>query len=176
MLSADAWLTAELPQMMASSWYRDGGQIVVLYDTGHQDSGGNSGASGGQIPPILTISARTRRMGNVATPVNTAGVLRSVEQAYGVPFLGDAADPSNGSLVGMPVSTTPVPSFLGLYGVACPTSTTCCAVGYDATADADAVTTIINGVASPPAEVAGGGEWLNAISWPSATQCYAVGL
>jgi hypothetical protein len=68
------------------------------------------------------------------------------------------------------------PAFIGLYGIACPTASRCEAVGYDNSDDADAVTTVTNGVAGPLQEVAGGGEWLNAISCWSSTQCDAVGL
>jgi phosphatidylinositol-3-phosphatase len=97
MNSGDSWLAGELPKIMATPWYRQGGQIVVLHDTGYQDSGGNGGASGGQLP-LVVISAHTRGMGIIATPVNTAGVLRSIEHAYGFGYIGDAADRANGSL------------------------------------------------------------------------------
>ena len=97
MSSGDAWLAGELPQIMATNWYRDGGQIVIIYDTGYNDAGGNGGASGGQIP-LVVVSAQTRGMGTISTPVNTAGVLHSIEQAYGLSYLGDAANADNGSL------------------------------------------------------------------------------
>jgi hypothetical protein len=97
MNSGDSWLAGELPKIMATRWYRANGQIVVLYDTGYNDSGGNGGASGGQIP-LVVISAHDRGMGTVASPVNTAGVLRSIEHAYGFSYLGNAASPANGSL------------------------------------------------------------------------------
>jgi hypothetical protein len=38
------------------------------------------------------------------------------------------------------------------------------------------VTTISNGKPGAPAQVKGGGEWLNAISCPTTTKCYAAGL
>ena len=38
------------------------------------------------------------------------------------------------------------------------------------------MTTITGGNAGAPVEVAGGGEWLNAISCPTSAQCYAAGL
>jgi phosphatidylinositol-3-phosphatase len=97
MNSGDSFLAGELPKIMHTSWYRQGGQIVVIYDTGYNDSGGNGGASGGQIP-LVVISQHDRGMGTISTPVNTAGVLRSIEHAYGFSYIGDAADPSNGSL------------------------------------------------------------------------------
>jgi hypothetical protein len=98
MSSGDTWFSTEIPKIMKTSWYKKGGQIVLLYDTGYGDSGGFNGSTGGQLPPLVVISARTRGMGLNAKPLNTAGVLRSLERAYGVPYLGDAARSANGSL------------------------------------------------------------------------------
>jgi hypothetical protein len=98
MSSGDTWLAAEVPQIMSTPWYKQGGQIVVMYDTGYGDSGGFNGSSGGQTPPIVVVSAHTRGAGLRGAPLNTAGVLRSLDHAYGLPYLGDAADPANGSL------------------------------------------------------------------------------
>jgi hypothetical protein len=288
MSSGDTWLAAEMPQIMRTPWYRQGGQIVIMYDTGYGDSGGFNGSTGGQIPPITVVSAHTRGMGLQGAPLNTAGVLRSLDHAYRLPYLGDAANPANGSLGdavvagrptgprmaplyagavtttgtggkvtvrradrtlsfsgvyrypdgstvevgenasgegvidtprtgvvavpgssnlesvscpathvcwaaglatvgtdqavlvkvvnGQPESVRRVPSFYGLYGISCPAEASCEAVGYDTSDIADAVTTITNGKPGPPAQVHGGGEWLNAISCPSTTQCYAAGL
>ncbi len=97
MSSGDSWLAGELPRIMASRWYRGGGQIVIIYDTGYQDSGGVNGSSGGQIP-LVVVSAHDKRMGVVKTPVNTAGVLRSIEKVYGLAFLAGARDARNGTL------------------------------------------------------------------------------
>jgi hypothetical protein len=97
MNSGDSWLAGELPKIMATRWYRGDGQIVIIFDTGYNDSGGNGGASGGHIP-LVVISAHDRGMGTIATPVNTAGVLRSIEHAYGFKYIGDAANPANGNL------------------------------------------------------------------------------
>jgi phosphatidylinositol-3-phosphatase len=288
MASGDTWLSGAIPQIMNTSWYREGGQIVILYDTGYGDSGGFNGSSGGRIPPVTIVSAHTAGMGLSTAPVNTAGVLRSLEQVYGVAYLGDAGNASNGSLLsalvagrphgpspradsqgavvskagtahssvnvtpaalafngvyrfqngstievgnnhdgegfvkssghgpisvpgttnllsvsctttndcwavglgapnsdqaaivqlvdGKPLAVRADPAFYGLYGIDCSDSTSCVAVGYDTSDIADAVTTITSGVPSAPAEVAGGGEWLNSISCPTASQCYATGL
>jgi len=97
MNSGDSWLTGELPKIMATPWYRHDGQIVILFDTGYNDTGGNGGASGGHIP-LVVISQHDRGMGTISTPVNTAGVLRSIEHAYGFAYIGNAANPANGSL------------------------------------------------------------------------------
>lgn len=100
MASGDSWLNGELPAIMSSNWYRQGGQIVILYDTGYNDVGGpgGDGAGGGGQIPMVVISAHTRGMGQVSTTVDTAGVLRSIESVYGLAYLGDAANATNGSL------------------------------------------------------------------------------
>jgi hypothetical protein len=46
----------------------------------------------------VVISQHDRGMGTISTPVNTAGVLRSIEHAYGFSYIGNAANPANGSL------------------------------------------------------------------------------
>ena len=117
MASGDNWLSTEVPQIMNTPWYRQGGQIVILFDTGYEDSGGVGGASAGQIPMVV-VSAHTAGMGAISRPVTTAGVLRSVEHAYGLPYLGDAAKPVNGSLgdavvAGLPTGPTQAPAFHG---------------------------------------------------------------
>jgi len=98
MSSGDTWFSTEIPKIMKTSWYKQGGQIVILYDTGYGDSGGFNGSTGGQLPPLVVVSAHTRGLGLKAAPLNTAGVLRSLEHSYGVAYLGDAASPANGSL------------------------------------------------------------------------------
>lgn len=97
MNSGDSWLAGELPKIMATRWYREDGQIVIMYDTGYNDSGGNGGASGGQIP-LVVISAHDRGMGTISSPVNTVGVVHSIEHAYGLSYIGQATNPANGSL------------------------------------------------------------------------------
>lgn len=107
MQSGDSWLNNELPQIMSSTWYRQGGQIVILFDSGYNDRSSTPGFEGGQIPMVV-VSAHTAGMGSNATPINTAGVLRSIEQAYGVSYLGDAANPANGDLGNAMISGRPV--------------------------------------------------------------------
>ena len=66
MQSGDSWLNSELPQIMNSTWYRQGGQIVILYDTGYKDTNDIvNGCTGGQIPMVV-VSAHTKGMGSIA--------------------------------------------------------------------------------------------------------------
>ncbi|MGC1239466.1 MAG: alkaline phosphatase family protein [Acidimicrobiales bacterium] len=107
MQSGDSWLNNELPQIMNSTWYHQGGQIVILFDSGYNDRSATPGFEGGQIPMVV-VSAHTAGMGSNKTPINTAGVLRSIEQAYGLSYLGDAANPANGDLGNALVSGRPI--------------------------------------------------------------------
>lgn len=109
MASGDSWLNGELPQIMNSSWYREGGQIVIVFDSGYNDRSANVGFEGGQIPMVV-VSARTKGMGSISTPVDTAGVLHSIEHVYGLPYLADAANPAYGNLGDALVSSRPVGS------------------------------------------------------------------
>jgi phosphatidylinositol-3-phosphatase len=115
MYSGDTWMNAVVPQILNSTWYKQGGQVIISYDTGYEDGQGlptqennpNIPNGPGGLIPAIVISAHTKGMGVVSLPHNTAGLLRSVEQAYGLPLLGDSADPANGSLGDALVSGRP---------------------------------------------------------------------
>lgn len=205
MTSGDSWLNGELPKIMDTTWYRQGGQIVILYDTGYEDGGGVNGSSGGQIPMVV-VSAHTRGMGNVSAPVNTAGVLRSIEQAYGVSYLGDAADAGNGSLGpalvatretgsaksakpvsvgatlgigadGKPVSLATTRGAISLNGAA--TLPGAAGSGHSAPVIRVGQNASGQGVIVAPgqgAQVVPGTADLESVSCATSTQCYAVGL
>jgi hypothetical protein len=204
MSSGDSWLNGELPKLMDTSWYRQGGQIVILYDTGYNDTGGNGGASGGQIPMVV-VSAHTKGMGKVTTPVNTAGVLRSVEHAYGLSYLGDAANATNGTLGNALLSSRPTAparpaepvssgAVLGITNGSPRTVETVhgtISLNSAATLQADpahghgaSVLEVGQNAAGQgvivapgqPARVVQGTADLESVSCATATQCYAVGL
>ena len=196
MASGDTWLSAEVPQIMNTRWYRAGGQIVILYDTGYQDGQGVNGSSGGRMPPIVVVSAHTRGMGLDADPVNTAGVLRSLETAYGQSFIGDAADPNNGSLgdallAGRPTGPSARPVFTGavlstrrgdqahlhavdgslaLNGIYRYPGGSTVTVGENAFGQGVVSTSRHRAVAVP------GTSNLESVSCPTSTTCWAVGL
>ena len=196
MASGDTWLSANVPEIMNTSWYRAGGQIVIMYDTGYQDDQGLNGSSGGQMPPIVVVSAHTRGMGLDANPLNTAGVLRSLETAYGEPPIGDAADPNNGGLgdalvAGRPTGQSLKPSFTGsvlstgrgnrahldpvkgslaLNGIYRYQDGSTVTVGENASGQGVVSTSSGGAVAVP------GTSNLESISCPTSTTCWAVGL
>ncbi len=98
----DAWLGSFVSQVQSTAWYTHGGRIVVEWDEGMDSdtSGiGNAGEGGGGHIITLVVSAALKSHPQQdATPVNTAGVLRSLEAAYGLPYLADASDAANGNI------------------------------------------------------------------------------
>ena len=79
----DAWLTANVEPVVASSWFRDyASTVIITMDEG--DAGSTN-----QIPTVV-ISSRAAGMGNVSTPINHYAVLRAIETVYGLDYLGSA--------------------------------------------------------------------------------------
>ena len=97
---ADAWLHRTMDMVLASSWYADGGIVVITWDEGDSDAGCCHGAAGGHIA-TLVVSRATPPGSRVDIPVDHAGLLRTLETLYGVPYLGAAADPAGGSLLAL---------------------------------------------------------------------------
>jgi len=96
----DAWLASQLPRVMRSGWYHDGGIVIITFDEsgGTTTSGCCTGAAGGHIATIV-VSDRTHAGARLARPVDEAGILRSIEAIYHLPYLGDAANPRSGTLL-----------------------------------------------------------------------------
>ena len=101
----DAWLGSFVAQVQSTAWYAQGGNIIIEWDEGMDadTSGiGNAGEGGGGRIVTLDVSAALKAHPQQdSTPVNTAGVLHSIEGAYGLPYLADAADSANGNIDSM---------------------------------------------------------------------------
>ena len=95
----NSFLSSLIPQVQSTSWYQSGGQIVVDWDEGlDTDTSGLNGGNGGQIATIVVSAALGAAPQQDATPVDTSGVLHSIETAYGLPALGTAALAANGTI------------------------------------------------------------------------------
>lgn len=92
----DAWLQSNLAPVLSSTWFTnfDSTVIVTMDENDAQSSPG-----GGQIPMVV-ISSDAAGQGAIATPGNLYGTLRAIEEAFGLGYLGAAADPSNGDPIG----------------------------------------------------------------------------
>jgi len=110
----DQWLKSTMQTVLASSWYAQGGTVIITWDEGTNSQGwncpngcgGNTSNGGGQIPTVVVSSGAN---GQISDGGNHYGTLRSIAKAYGVPFLVPTADgdAANGDLLaGLARSTT----------------------------------------------------------------------
>ena len=107
---ADAFLAQWVPKIMAAPAYRDGGLIVITFDEGSDCSRllrrdirlqpdhpnvpvpGKNGPGGGRIGAVLL--SPLIKPGTVSTvDYNHYSLLRTIEDIFGLPHLGDAAMP-----------------------------------------------------------------------------------
>jgi phosphatidylinositol-3-phosphatase len=97
----DAWLRSNLPGVLSSPWFADHGTVIITMDENDAEpSGACCGrVTGGRIPMVV-ISANARGGGPIATTGDHYSTLRTVEEAYGLQLLGNAAT-AVGDLSGM---------------------------------------------------------------------------
>jgi acid phosphatase len=87
--TADNWLKTQLALVFASSWYKQGGTVVLTWDEGE---------SGGDQIATIVISASLAGHGQFSGLGNHYGLLRSLEEIYGLGYLGNAASAANGDI------------------------------------------------------------------------------
>jgi hypothetical protein len=91
--TGDRFLSVLVPRLLKG--LGPNGYLVVTFD-----EGSSSARGGGRIPTIVAGPGAARgRVSNAF--VNHYGVLRTIEDTFGVPHLGGAADAGNGSLHGL---------------------------------------------------------------------------
>jgi len=96
----NAWLQANLAPVLSSAWFQNfKSTVIVTEDENDVAAGGGccGDAGGGQIP-MLVISRTARGRGMVSLTGDQYGTLRSIEETFGLPPLGAAANPANGDL------------------------------------------------------------------------------
>jgi hypothetical protein len=108
---ADTFLARWVPNIMAATAYRHGGLIVITFDEGSDSASccgetsgfspdhpnvpdpGKNGPGGGRVGAVLL--SPLIRPGTVSTAeYNHYSLLRTVEDIFGLPHLGDAAQPA----------------------------------------------------------------------------------
>ena len=107
---ADAFLAQWVPKIMTAPAYRDGGLIVVTFDEGSDTAAccgeapglspdhpnvplpGRTGPGGGRVGALL-LSPLIKPGTVSAVDYNHYSLLRSIEDIFGLPHLGDAAMP-----------------------------------------------------------------------------------
>jgi phosphatidylinositol-3-phosphatase len=93
--TGDRFLARVVPALLSALGPH--GFLVVTYDEGDSDRGCCGGSHGGHIATVLA-GPDVRRAAEMTRSIDHYGVLASVEQAFGLPRLGSAADPRHGSL------------------------------------------------------------------------------
>ena len=98
----DLWLQNNLPTIMNSTWYQQGGTVIITWDEAYPtDSTGVNGSTGGHVPTIV-VSAATKvgSSHTFSSAGNLYGILRGIEERYGVPLLANTSNAANGDLSG----------------------------------------------------------------------------
>jgi phosphatidylinositol-3-phosphatase len=90
--AGDAWLQGNIAPILASSWFTQGNATVVIT---MDEFTGDKTNGGGHIPMVI-ISSTAR--GTDTAPGNHYGLLRTIEEVYGLPLLGNAGNAANGDL------------------------------------------------------------------------------
>lgn len=115
--TADSWLATNLGPVLSSAWFHQDGVVIITWDEGSDNSGCCGGVDGGHIA-TLVIAANQQAHLTSSQPVDHAGTLRTIEELYGLPFLGDAACTCSGDLTPLipaaQVAPTPTPSLTWL--------------------------------------------------------------
>jgi hypothetical protein len=84
----DDWLKANVPAILGSAAYKNDGALFIIWDEGDEPAIGN--ASDGPVPVI--VLSPLAKMNHTSTITYTHGsTLRTVEEIFGLPFLGSAA-------------------------------------------------------------------------------------
>jgi acid phosphatase len=93
--TGDRFLARVVPALLSALGPH--GFLVVTYDEGDSDRGCCGGSHGGHIATVVA-GPDVRRGARMTQPIDHYGVLASIEDAFGVPLLGAAADPQHGNL------------------------------------------------------------------------------
>jgi acid phosphatase len=88
--SGDAWLARHVPAILASPAFRHNGVLFITWDEGSSTAGCCGGAAGGHIATL--VISPLARSGYRSTVMQTSyGLLRTIEEGWGLPLLNGAA-------------------------------------------------------------------------------------
>jgi hypothetical protein len=94
----DAWAKANLAPILASSWFTDyDSTVIITMDEGDNDASASCcGQPAGGPIPLIVVSSADLGLGSIPLTGDQYGTLRAIEEEFGLPLLGKAADTSNG--------------------------------------------------------------------------------
>jgi len=81
----DTWLAAEVPKILASTAYQNGGVLFLLWDEGGSD---------GDVPPFIAISPNAKQGYVSHVDYDTSSFLKTVQGIFGLEPLPCVPDPS----------------------------------------------------------------------------------
>jgi hypothetical protein len=87
----DHWLASFVPQILASDAWKQNGALVITWDEGATDRGCCDVASGGQVP-LLVLTPNGPAGYHATTPATHYSLLRTVEDLWGLDYLGHSGD------------------------------------------------------------------------------------
>jgi phospholipase C len=110
MRAADDWLRVLYEKLAGSSAWRDDTRLVVTWDEGHGGAGRGTSccrglAAGGHIPTIV-VGPRVAA-GRDPADYQHYALLRSIEAAFGLPFLGHAGDSASATIPALVAPPSP---------------------------------------------------------------------
>jgi len=88
---SDAWLKQWIPQILASPAWRDNGVLFLTFDEGKGDAGCCQEAGGGRVVTVV-LSPLGKPGHRSAVKYSHYSLLRTIEDAWGMPALGGAQD------------------------------------------------------------------------------------
>ena len=94
----DRWLASTLPAVLDSQAFQQDGLLVLTYDEGESNDGCCGRQRGGGRIVTLLASPHVKRGFTSDVPHDHYGLLRTIEDAWGLDHLGHAADASSTSL------------------------------------------------------------------------------
>ena len=86
----DRWLSQVVPTILQSPAFTQNGVLFITFDEGKTNTGCCNDAAGGQLP-TLVISPLVKKGLQSTVPETHYSLLRTVEEAWNLPFLGDAS-------------------------------------------------------------------------------------
>ena len=87
--TGDDWLKVNVPTILNSNAYKNGGVLFIVWDEGDENL--INGASDGPVP-MLVLSPLAKTGYSSSTVFTHSSMLRTVEEVFGVPLLRDAAN------------------------------------------------------------------------------------
>ncbi len=94
----DQWLKLWVPKILASSAWQDNGVLFITFDEGGTQSGCCTYAAGGQVDTLI-IAPTVKRGFTSSAEYDHYSLLRTIEEAWGLPLLGNASCDCSESMI-----------------------------------------------------------------------------